>query len=151
MLGARLRPVHIPRARGLLLESRRVAVPMIGLQTRLVVVGPRRCSTTGGGRLGWRRAGSAENGGKLESRAGSIHVISVPYAAIVSPAPGILGKPSPCALLESERHDSGCCWATPLSCAFPAHTVLSAAGRTRTCSSMDVKHRPGFATSWAVS
>ncbi len=36
------------------------------------------------------KAGSAENGGKQRNRAGTIPVISVAYAAIVSPAPGTL-------------------------------------------------------------
>src|SRR6185437_16057842 len=50
------------RARDVRVESRGVAVPMIGLQTRLVVVGPRRCSSTGGGRLGWRRQAQPKTG-----------------------------------------------------------------------------------------
>src|SRR6185437_1542981 len=88
------------RDRDLRVEFRRVAVPMIGLQTRLVVVGPRRCNQHWRGPPRMAEAGSGGNRGKLRNWAGSIHENSIAYGAIVSPAPGTIHPSTPCAAVR---------------------------------------------------
>ena len=61
-------------------------------------------------------AGSAENGGKLRNRAGSILAISIAYAAIVSPAPG--SPDGKCATFTPGRFDDGVLVSFP-SCIVP--------------------------------